>query len=57
MRTYGAGSPVFVEGDPAECLYLLVEGRIRLSRMVSGEDVVDAIKQNDVMNKVTISES
>ena len=26
-------------------------------KVISGQDVVDAIKQNDVMNKVTISES
>jgi signal transduction histidine kinase len=30
---------VFREGDPAECLYVLIEGTVVLSRLVGGDDV------------------
>lgn len=40
MRTYGTGAAVYTEGEPAECLFVLVEGRVRLSRLSAGEDVV-----------------
>ena len=40
FRTYDAGAPVFREGDPSDHLYVLVDGAIRLSRLVSGQDVV-----------------
>jgi signal transduction histidine kinase len=31
--------PVFAEGDPANCLYVLIEGTVVLSRRVGGDDV------------------
>ena len=39
-RTYGAGASVFREGDPADELYVLLSGAVRLSRLMGGEDVV-----------------
>ncbi len=39
-RTYDAGATVVHEGDEADYLYVLLEGRIRMSRQVSGEDMV-----------------
>ena len=30
---------VFAEGDPASCLYVLIEGEIVTSRRVGGDDV------------------
>ena len=38
-RTYADGAAVFREGEPAEELYVLLSGAIRLSRLVGGEDV------------------
>ena len=40
MRTYDRGAEVYREGEPAEGLYVLVEGALRLLRRVGGEDVV-----------------
>lgn len=31
--------PVYVEGDPATCFYVMVEGTVVLSRRVGGDDV------------------
>lgn len=38
METIESGT-VFTEGDPAQCLYVLIEGEIITSRRVSGVDV------------------
>ncbi|MBP2325731.1 signal transduction histidine kinase [Kibdelosporangium banguiense] len=34
-----AGTPVLVEGDPATCFFLLLEGTVALSRTIGGERV------------------
>jgi len=39
-RTYDAGTPVYREGQPSEHLYVLLDGGLRMSRLVGGEDVV-----------------
>lgn len=39
-RTYGAGAPVFREGEPGSELYVLLDGSLRLFRTLNGEDVV-----------------
>jgi signal transduction histidine kinase len=40
VRTFDAGATVFREGDPADCLYVLVDGGLRMSRLVGTEDLV-----------------
>lgn len=40
LRAYDAGAPVTREGDPATTFLVLLEGRMRLSRQMGGEDVV-----------------
>ena len=40
FRTYDAGTAVTREGEPASHLYVLVEGGVRLSRLVAGQEVV-----------------
>jgi signal transduction histidine kinase len=39
VRTYDAGAPVTREGEPATHFYVLLDGRLRLSRRMGGEDV------------------
>ncbi len=41
MVTFGAGEAVFVEGEPATCFFVLLEGEIRLTRTVRGGGVVE----------------
>ncbi|HEU5267457.1 MAG TPA: ATP-binding protein [Jatrophihabitans sp.] len=38
VERYDAG-PVVTEGDPATCFYVLIEGKIAMSRRVGGDDV------------------
>ena len=40
VRAYDAGAVVSREGEPAEHFYVLLEGRLQLSRLMGGEDVV-----------------
>lgn len=39
VRTYDAGVPVYEESDPADHLFVLLSGGVRMSRSVQGEDV------------------
>lgn len=39
VRTFAAGAPVFREGEPADALWVLIEGGLRLTRIASGEEV------------------
>lgn len=43
---FGPGDELFVEGEPAELLWMLLEGEIQLSRRSGGEDVVVATMAN-----------
>ena len=38
VETFAAG-PVFAEGDPASCLYVLIEGTVVTSRRVGADDI------------------
>jgi signal transduction histidine kinase len=38
-RAYDTGAVVYREGEPADALWVLLEGRMRLSRLLQGEDV------------------
>jgi signal transduction histidine kinase len=38
VETFAAG-PVFAEGDPASCLYVLIEGTVVTTRRVGGDDI------------------
>jgi signal transduction histidine kinase len=40
VRTFDTGAAICREGQPSEALWVLLDGRIRLSRMVSGEDTL-----------------
>jgi signal transduction histidine kinase len=40
IRTFDSGTVICREGAPAEALWVMLDGRIRLSRMASGEDTV-----------------
>jgi signal transduction histidine kinase len=39
VRAYDAGAVVYREGEPAEALWVLLEGGLRLSRLVQDQDV------------------
>jgi signal transduction histidine kinase len=39
VRAFDAGGTVFREGDPADALWVMIDGRLRLSRRASNEEV------------------
>jgi signal transduction histidine kinase len=39
LRTFDAGVTVYREGEPADCLYVLLEGGLRMLRLVGTEDI------------------
>ncbi len=39
-KTYGPGERVFIEGEPAECAYLIQEGKIEISKRKDDDAVV-----------------
>jgi signal transduction histidine kinase len=39
VRAFPAGATVFRQGEPPDALWVLLEGRLRLSRQAAGEDV------------------
>ncbi len=41
MVTVKAGEPVFVEGEPATCFFVLLDGEVRLTKTVRGGGVVE----------------
>jgi signal transduction histidine kinase len=40
VRVFDGGAAVYREGEPADALWVLLEGRMRLSRLVQGEEVL-----------------
>ena len=40
VRTFAEGAPVFREGEPAEAVWVLLDGELRLLRASAGEEVV-----------------
>jgi signal transduction histidine kinase len=39
VEEFAAGSPVYTEGDPATCFFVLLSGTISMSRRIHGDDV------------------
>src|SRR5258706_1306118 len=39
VEHFAAGSPVFIEGEPSTCFFVLLSGTISMSRMVHGDDI------------------
>jgi signal transduction histidine kinase len=54
VETRAAGTPVYSEGDPATCFFVLLHGTITLSRLVHGDDVeVNRTEQRGVYGGAT----
>jgi signal transduction histidine kinase len=54
VETRTAGTPVYTEGEPATCFFVLLHGTITLSRLVHGDDVeVNRTEQRGVYGGAT----
>lgn len=59
VRTYARGQAIFVEGDPSEMLYTLVEGRVKLLKILpAGKEVIlEILGPGDPLGAVAAFES
>ena len=55
-RRYVADGLIFAEGDPGDCLYIVVEGAVRISRMVPGmgEECLAILERGEVFGELAL---
>ena len=53
---YGAGEKIFAEGDPGDRLFLIIEGRVRLSKIIPGvgEEALSIAEQGDHFGEMAL---
>jgi len=56
METFEAGARIFDEGDPGECLYVVMEGGVRISITTSGqaEEALAILKPGDSFGEMAV---
>ena len=54
--SYGTNELIFAEGDPGDCLYIVVEGSVRISRMVPGmgEECLSILSRGEVFGELAL---
>jgi CRP-like cAMP-binding protein len=54
--SYGINELIFAEGDPGDCLYIVVEGSVRISRMVPGmgEECLSILSRGEVFGELAL---
>ncbi|MDR2510010.1 MAG: cyclic nucleotide-binding domain-containing protein [Spirochaetaceae bacterium] len=58
LRHYTNDSPVFLEGEPGEDLFIIQAGSIKITRFINNDEVILAIlKQGDIFGEMSILES
>ncbi|MEJ2580712.1 MAG: cyclic nucleotide-binding domain-containing protein [Acidobacteriota bacterium] len=55
-RKYPEGALIFAEGDPGDCLYIVVDGAVRISRMVPGmgEEALIILERGEVFGELAL---
>ena len=55
-RRYAAGDLIFAEGEPGDCLYIVVDGAVRISRMVPGmgEECLAILERGEVFGELAL---
>ncbi len=55
-RRYGPGALIFAEGEPGDCLYIVVDGAVRISRMVPGmgEECLTILERGEVFGELAL---
>ena len=55
IKTITAGSPVFQEGEPGDCAYIIQNGEIELSMLVNGTpSVFAALKKGELFGEMAL---
>ena len=59
LRTYPKGETIFSEGDPSDFLYTLVEGRVKVVKMLAAgkEVILEILGPGDALGAVAVYES
>ena len=59
LRTYSKGETIFTEGDPSDLLYTLVEGRVKVIKMLAAgkEVILEILGPGDPLGAVAAYES
>jgi CRP-like cAMP-binding protein len=55
-RQYAADALIFAEGEPGDCLYIVVDGAVRISRMVPGmgEECLTILERGEVFGELAL---
>jgi CRP/FNR family cyclic AMP-dependent transcriptional regulator len=55
-RQYAADGLIFAEGEPGDCLYIVVDGAVRISRMVPGmgEECLAILERGEVFGELAL---
>lgn len=53
---FAAGETIFAEEDPGDCLFVIVEGRVRLSKLIPniGEEALSIAEQGDHFGEMAL---
>ena len=56
METFNAEDRIFAEGEPGECLYVVMEGGVRISIMIpgQGEEALAILKPGDSFGEMAV---
>jgi CRP-like cAMP-binding protein len=55
-RRYSADALIFAEGEPGDCLYIVLDGAVRISRMVPGmgEEALAVLERGEVFGELAL---
>ena len=55
-KSYPANALIFAEGDPRDCLFIVVDGSVRISRMVPGmgEECLTILERGEVFGELAL---
>jgi CRP-like cAMP-binding protein len=55
-RRYSTDALIFAEGEPGDCLYIVVDGAVRISRMVPGmgEECLTILERGEVFGELAL---
>lgn len=57
-KTFEGGAQIFSEGDPGDAMYVIVEGKVRISKQVSGigEEALAILEQGQYFGEMALIE-
>ena len=58
VRSYEGSAPIFREGDPGQEMYVITEGRVRISKMIpgAGEEALAILEKGQYFGEMAVIE-